>query len=667
MLNRRRLCLALLLSAALCAVLATRVALRFDSYRVKLVQDTPVLPLNGVARVDVDRTRLDPRLQTPVAVVVRVRNDSPFPQRLSVTMDDQVLCSRVVPSSRWPRRLDCAWTGQWSSDDDHHIAVVGSSSNWELSYLELSTHHGATRGYDLIVLPGASNRYLQPSSIATSIAFVLIALAFLLPRPPISGIAITLNWIATGIAGTFLVLVFVSPYVSQFKVVISTIGFCQSVAVILATRIWFAASWASRHFGQHLRRPAVACTASALLVFAAYGAVAAHRLYQQYDGNYSGFLQLSQAAFDRNPILGSRNDVRRSLILNGGGGYDGQFMYFMTFDPFLLSYRGHPSMYDRVVDAPPYRFGRIGFSLLTRLFAMGRWRLYPETMTWVILAALFLCGLEMAFIARGSGATPMWGAVIILVPGFWQSLQTSLPEPLAAALLLGGCLCLRRDRLGCDHPGWAGLLFGASLLVRETGVILVAALIAGMLLSGRRREGLTLGLLALAPVLAWRMYLGCVLYSSWGFQAFWFNPHDVGIPFAGIFDLWTKIRQGDYFTGVPALARAGVWFPLVLVCGAAVAVAVAVEQTSSTAVAGVMYALVALSLAYESIWVHVGNAQRGTYELFLVMALISFRIRAYPRALQGGLAVFWSASAAYVFWGAFDAEYIRSAVFAGFL
>ena len=39
-------------------------------------------------------------------------------------------------------------------------------------------------------------------------------------------------------------------------------------------------------------------------------------------------------------------------------------MYFATFDPLLRVYRNSPITYRRFMDAPPYRFGRIGFSLL---------------------------------------------------------------------------------------------------------------------------------------------------------------------------------------------------------------------------------------------------------------------------------------------------------------
>jgi hypothetical protein len=94
------------------------------------------------------------------------------------------------------------------------------------------------------------------------------------------------------------------------------------------------------------------------LVTACYGSYVRYQLRNDYHGNYSGFLQLSEDTFDSNPLVRDRPDIRRSLLLRGDNGYDGQFMYYMTFDPFMRRF----DSYRTVVDYPPYRFGRIGFS-----------------------------------------------------------------------------------------------------------------------------------------------------------------------------------------------------------------------------------------------------------------------------------------------------------------
>ena len=63
----------------------------------------------------------------------------------------------------------------------------------------------------------------------------------------------------------------------------------------------------------------------------------------------------------------------------------------------------------------PYRFSRVGFSLLTKLFSGDRWALYPATMTWLILISLLACGFVFALIACDAGAHPAWGLLIAVV------------------------------------------------------------------------------------------------------------------------------------------------------------------------------------------------------------------------------------------------------------
>ena len=93
------------------------------------------------------------------------------------------------------------------------------------------------------------------------------------------------------------------------------------------------------------------------------------------------------------------------------------------------------------------------------------------------------------------------------------------------------------------------------------------------------------------------------------------------------------------------------------------ALAAAITRPNAVTLAALCYTIVALCLTYGSIWAHVSNGQRGTFELFVLLALISAGIHGYPRALQRSLVAFWIATGAYVFFGAFDAADIRHALF----
>jgi hypothetical protein len=390
----------------------------------------------------------------------------------------------------------------------------------------------------------------------------------------------------------------------------------------------------------------------AAIVTIAYALVMTRTLRDRHHGDYSGFLQISGELFDHNPLMFGHPEIRRSLTLLDNRGYDAQFMYYMTFDPLMTRFSYRPFTYQSIVDSPPYRYGRIGYSWLTRVIAGHTWRRYPPTMVWIVVASCGLCALLLALIAADAGASPAWGLLAAIVPGFWMSLQAALPEPLAAALLLGAYFFARRRR-------WiaAGACAAASLLVRETGVVLVLWLIGAELWTGRRRNAFALALVALVPVIAWRAYVGGVLWPTYHWQAFYMSPGDVGAPIAGIAWLWTQIAHGQY---APDLVRPGVWFPCLLLMGAVLAFVAAWTRPSAATIAAAFYATLAISLN-DVVWRGVGNGVRGTYELFLTLALTTIGWRSQPKGLRAGLAVFWMCAALYVFALSDDAAFVRGA------
>ena len=64
-------------------------------------------------------------------------------------------------------------------------------------------------------------------------------------------------------------------------------------------------------------------------------------------------------------------------------------------------------------------------------------------------------------------------------------------------------------------------------------------------------------------------------------------------------------------------------------------------------------------LNFDSVWVHVGNAQRTTFELFVMLALTSVTVVDSSRLFRLVRAAFWTLSAGYVFYGGFDAPFLR--------
>jgi hypothetical protein len=640
-------------------VFVARVFVDFDAVRIKLVQ-RPAVPSDGRATIEMPPpVRGAEDIPAPVALIARIRNDSATAAAFTVAVDGRAVCERSV-SANSVARVDCA-AREWTAGAPHRIDVSGPPRSWTLEYFEAATHHGATRAHDLMIAPVGAH-YAAPAWTLAAVVWVALGLSFLVVPATLPRFLARLHAAGCGVIAVVMAILVVSPLATPYVLLISWAAFTQCAAFILAPRAWTAAQAGRRQWAVARRRPIVAIAGVAAVVLAVFGTVVVRHLTDHYNGNYSGFIQLSRATFDRNPMLRDRQDVRASLVLTDGGGYDSQFMYFAVFDPFLRVYKDHPSTYREFIDAPPYRFGRIGFALLTKLLSADRWQWYPATMTWLILGSLTLSGLLLATIARAHGATAAWGLAVILVPGFWLSLQVSLPEPIAAALVLAGYLLFTNGRLVA-----AAAVFALSLLIRETGAVFVLLLAGSMMMAGRRSAALRFAAIAIAPVVLWRLYVASILYSDMGSQALLYHPNDLGAPFGGIVETWGKIHRGEYFPEAAGLARSAISYPVLLAGGLAIALAVAIAQPTAVSLAAVAYAIIAISLNYGSIWVHVGNAQRGTFETFLLLALACINLREPPRAIRIAAIAFWTCAAIYIFYGGFDADYIRDAVFQGVL
>ena len=300
-----------------------------------------------------------------------------------------------------------------------------------------------------------------------------------------------------------------------------------------------------------------------ILVTGWYGHAAWHRLRVDFHGNASGFIQLSRDWYDDNPMVQDTPQIRETLLLLDNGGYDAQFMYYMAFDPFMR----HFDSYRRIVDYPPYRFGRIGYVLLIKMFSGDRWRRFPAAMLGLVIGGLALAAASLGALGIDRGAGPAAGWLVVIIPGFWESLGVDLPEPIAAALIVAGFWLLAKRA-----TTRAALCFALSLLVRETGLIFVALAAGGEFLAGRRRPSVELLLIACLPVLAWRLYVTWALFPMYGIGGLILQPHNFGVPFGGIIDSWRAIAAHDYYPGAPAIARAALVYSALIIGAFAVAI-----------------------------------------------------------------------------------------------
>jgi hypothetical protein len=134
------------------------------------------------------------------------------------------------------------------------------------------------------------------------------------------------------------------------------------------------------------------------------------------------------------------------------------------------------------------------------------------------------------------------------------------------------------------------------------------------------------------------------------------------MPFRGFVDLWQRIHTGVY-SRAPDLVLSGTFLPLLLIVALVLALYLLWTRPSVLAVAAVAYALIAVSLNYAAIWQHVGNGERGTYEVFvmLIALFVSIGGVAAQRSrwlLQG----FMACALLYLWFASVDATRIRHLV-----
>jgi hypothetical protein len=496
----RRLLVGALAAIGVSAFLLSRGFHDLDRRRAKLVEvATPAVAGSVlVTRSDLgDLASLD----QPLALILRTRNEAPAQQRFTVTADGAHICTYVVAARR-TERTDCV-VRLAGRALPHTFQVTAAEGSWTLDYLEVATHHGNSSGpIYLVILPRGSTLGSRPSVLfVIALALAVLSASLLSPVRRLPRWAARTHVLAIGVLGTVALAILIAPWLTPYRIVLSEWTVLAWLAVIGARQLGTCVRWisAANTGGRGVAAPFARASVVALLVLTVFWQPVRHRLVE-YAGNYSGFLMISERAFSVNPLVKDRDDLRQQLRLLDNGGYDGQFMYFVAFDPFMREFRDRPRAYRDVVDAVPYRFGRIGFSALTRAAALGHSERYPVVMIWILLLSLAATSFGLSVIAQHHGRSAWYGALILAVPGFWQSIQSALPEPLAAATLVAGLACVIRRQL---MP--AGLLFAASLLVRETGVVLVLCVAVGLFMGtrgggpdnprdaspkGRRREAL---------------------------------------------------------------------------------------------------------------------------------------------------------------------------------
>lgn len=311
----------------------------------------------------------------------------------------------------------------------------------------------------------------------------------------------------------------------------------------------------------------------------------------------------------------------RAWRVHDDRGYDGQYYRLIAHDP--LNHRGYLPW----VDSPQYRWRRIAIPALAWLLAAGN----DDAIDPAFLA------LELLFTALGAywlaryletlGHHPALGLAFLAIPACAASLDRMLVDLPVVALTIGVLLYGSQART----PKLLYAVLIAAPLVRETGLLLIAACCVYLWINQRRRDATWSAACAL-PALAWFLY--CALHA----------PPDqteefAAYPFGGLVT-WTlhalRTPVAVYGRGANVVlefaALAGIW----LAFGVTIVLAIRTARSRNWQLPELIaaaFALFACLIGVQDIWATAYGIGRTLSPFLVALAAIGLRDRQWCPAM----------------------------------
>jgi len=170
--------------------------------------------------------------------------------------------------------------------------------------------------------------------------------------------------------------------------------------------------------------------------------------------------------FSQKPALAERGDMPWMKFAHPEPGYDGQYYFMLTLDPFT----NRREAFGVTLDSPLLRHQRILLPFFAWLIARGDPALTPPVMMAINLAAIVGCAWVSGLLLSSIGISAWYGLLFALYPGFAISAGRFLMEPLAFFMILLSLLMLVRRK---NHL--AAIFLCLAVLSRETATLVVAA------------------------------------------------------------------------------------------------------------------------------------------------------------------------------------------------
>ncbi|HUO81773.1 MAG TPA: hypothetical protein VM616_02825 [Gammaproteobacteria bacterium] len=365
------------------------------------------------------------------------------------------------------------------------------------------------------------------------------------------------------------------------------------------------------------RRSAWKVATAAMLLAAAWLGL---NVAGNYDGQWSGLFYTGSKA----PLpetLGAHIQRVPDEI-----GYDAQFYHLIAHDPLIQR------DFIPYVDNPRLRWRRIGVPGLAALLTAGSDH-YVDAAYIAIQLGLVLLGVYwLSRYAQEYGLHAAWGVTFLLIPAVLVSLDRMTIDLPLAALCVGLIWYAARIEQANHSARWpVYVILAAAPLVRETGMILVAAWCA---YSALRRNLLAaaLGACCAIPALAWWAYVhsrtppdGTPWLSTYPFSGIIERTvHGIGHPTSSP---WLRMAAN-----LETAAIAGIWLALLLTFYLAWRLTLE-RRWELAALTAILFAVFSASLGRLDIWASAYATGRTMSPLLIMLGLLALRERRWLFAL----------------------------------
>lgn len=333
-----------------------------------------------------------------------------------------------------------------------------------------------------------------------------------------------------------------------------------------------------------------------------------------YGGNWTGLFRTGSAqAVPDNLLAGTFRNAHPQ-------GYDGQFYRFLAHDPLV---RNGTEAY---LDSPALRARRVLIPLLAWMLAGGRSAAIDGAYILLIAASIFAGVYWMGRIMAHYGRSSSWGLSFLAVPAVLVGIDTMTVDVVLATITVYFAW-----QVETGHRRWLWFTVAAAPLVRETGLILVAACVVASLCRKEWRNA-ACWMTAALPILIWSAYLQTLfpttaMTTRTTFPVWYFPRWPPGIFLAFLYQ--ESYANLSAFVGrlVRVLDRASL---LAVVSGAWLGLLqLRVEKCRETTLALCAFAAFIPLLGLAGVWLPVYGYSRLISPLFLLL------IVAYGTKLKG--------------------------------